>query len=92
MGQLNLPNRLIKKIKKDIKKSEIRKNRSQLALSMLLRFRKKRKKTEIMTSIKSHVITIIRRATMQIPISRQKTSVNYNKKSHYANTYIKTKN
>lgn len=57
--------------------NEIKKNKSWLALLMLSRFKKIRRKTEIVMSAKLYVITAIRRNTMQIPAMSQKKSVGF---------------
>lgn len=66
---------LVKKRKKNIKKSEKRKNRPWLALLKLLRSRKRKRNIAIVMLVKSYTITIIKKATMQILVLSHKTSV-----------------
>ena len=60
---MSLSNRPKKK-KKDIKKDWIRKNKLQLVLLVLLKFKKRKKRTAIVMSIKSHTTTATKKATM----------------------------
>ena len=48
---------------------------SQLIPLLLLRFKKRRKKTEILILMKSHIITIIKKDIIQILALNKKTSI-----------------
>lgn len=79
---MSLPNR---PQKKDIRKDGIRKNKVLLVLSVLLKFKKRKKRTAIVMLIKSYATTVTKKATMQTFAPSQKTSIDVN--NFYTNDY-----
>lgn len=65
------------KKKKKYKEKRDKKNRPRLAPQMLIKSKKRKRKTAIVISVKSCAIIITKKATMQIFTPNQKTSVGF---------------